>query len=115
MISVSKKQVGVIALGASMLSSVLGGVARADLRDFYFVNIHPSAAIVGAWIAPAGERDEPWQTITIYSPIRAGHKSKINFGSGIGCMYDVKVHLSNGTDQLFTDTDLCRTLNLIVT
>jgi hypothetical protein len=114
MINLLKAKKGMTALGATMLASLLCGVARADVRDFEFVNTKWSASIVGAWIAQAGT-DEPWRPVNLRKAIAPRSKSQINFLNGEGCMYDLKVRLSNGDEQHFDQVDLCKVARLIVT
>ncbi len=99
-------------LGALLLVGALHGPAAADLGGFQFVNLHASASIIAAWSARAGTR-EPWDPITLYSPIEPRSTSRINVSGAAGCRYDLKVRFDDGYEQTFSDIDLCRVAQVV--
>jgi hypothetical protein len=107
MIKTIKTRVSTATLGAALLAAMLCGAARADQRDFEFVNMHRSASIIAAWSAPAGTSD-PWQSITLYYPIGPLSKSRIVVDGGRNCVFDLKVRFDDGYVQTFSNVDLCR-------
>jgi hypothetical protein len=104
-----------IALGLVVAASAIVGTAKADVRDFEFVNLNGSASIVGAWFAPAGDSDEPWTRIALYVPIGPRSTAPINVTGGTRCLYDLKVQLSYGEPRYFYNVNLCSAQHLIVT
>jgi hypothetical protein len=101
-----------LAFGALTLAATATNTARADGRDFEFVNLNRSASIVQAWMAAAGT-SEAWRPIRIYTPIAPRTTSWITVSGGARCMFDLKVRFDDGYEQVFSDIDLCRTEHLV--
>jgi hypothetical protein len=101
------KTVSVIALGALMLASLNIAAARADVRDFEFVNLNRSASIVAAWLAPASDPASSWKRITIYTPIAPRSTSPISINGGNSCRFDIKVLFNDHVEQTFSNVNLC--------
>jgi hypothetical protein len=93
---------------ALTLAATAINTARADSRDFEFVNLNRSASIVQAWMAAAGT-SEPWRSIRIYTPIAPRTTSRITVSGGTRCMFDLKIRFDDGYEQTFSNIDLCRT------
>lgn len=106
------KKVKVVALGAMLVGSTVGA-ARAGVQDFEFVNLNNSASIVQAWLAPAGAPEEPWNAITIYTPVAPRSTSRIDINGSRTCTFDVKVRFDNGAEELFSNVDLCTVEHLV--
>ena len=105
------KKVKVVALGA-MLAGLTVGAARAGVQNFEFVNLNKSASIVQAWLAPAGTA-EPWNAITIYTPVAPRSTSRIDINGSRTCTFDVKVRFDDGAEELFSIVDLCTVEHLV--
>jgi hypothetical protein len=107
------RKVAALVLGTTLATSALLGVARADRRDFEFVNTHSSASIVGAWIRHAG--NNVWSPISLYTPVGPRASSRIVVAGGGGCMNDVKILFDDGAVQYFNNVNLCEVARLIAT
>jgi hypothetical protein len=103
-----------VALGLVLAGATLVGAASADPHDFRFVNANNSASIMYAWMAPAGTT-APWKSIGLSGPIGPGGWANIDVSGGGGCVYDLKVLLSDGDVQYFSNANLCKLVRLIVT
>jgi hypothetical protein len=101
-----------LAFGALALAATVSNTARADGRDFEFVNLNRSASIVQAWIAAAGT-SEPWRPIGIYTQIAPRTTRRITVSGGTRCTFDLKIRFDDGYEQVFSDIDLCRTEHLV--
>jgi hypothetical protein len=101
----------VIAFGA-MLVGLNVATAHAGMQDFEFVNLNNQASIVQAWVAAAGT-DEPWKTISIYTPIAPRATSPITLSGYQGCMFDLKVSFSDGYQQSFSNVNLCTVKHIV--
>jgi hypothetical protein len=104
-------KVAALVLGVTLTTSALLGVARADLRDFEFVNTHSSASIVQAWIRSAGS--DAWNPVTRFTPLGPGGSEKIVVNRGNGCMADVKILFDDGYVGYFNNVNLCKVARLI--
>jgi hypothetical protein len=100
------------AFGALTLAATVSNTARADTRDFEFVNLNRSASIVQAWMAAAGT-SEPWRPIGIYTQIAPRTTSRITVSGGMRCMFDLKIRFDDGYEQTFSNVDLCRTEHVV--
>jgi hypothetical protein len=112
MISSFTVKVTTSVLGVLLLAGALHGPAAADVRDFEFVNLHASAAIVAAWSARAGTRD-PWDPIALYTPIEPRSTSRIKVSGGSSCLYDLKVRFDDGYEQTFDHVNLCKVAHIV--
>ena len=102
-----------ISVSGIALATVGVGLAPLPTQNpFQFVNLHASASIVAAWSARAGTR-EPWDPITLYSPIEPRSASRINVSGTSGCSYDLKVRFDDGYEQTFSNVDLCRVAQVV--
>jgi hypothetical protein len=105
------RKVAALVLGAVLAMSALLGVARADSRDFEFVNTHRSASIVRAWIRASDSNG--WNPVARFMPVGPGASEKIVVNGGDGCMADVKILFDDGYVGYFNNVNLCRVARLI--
>jgi hypothetical protein len=107
------KKVVVVALGAVSVGSTLG-TARAESYDFELVNLHNSASVVAAWLAPEGREDAPWKSISIQHAVAPRSTSRFTVASPSTCRFDFKVRFSDGYVQTLGNVNICDKPYLVV-
>jgi hypothetical protein len=107
------KKVEVVALGAMLVASTIG-TAHAKSYEFELVNLHNSASVVAAWLAPNNRDDLPWKSISIHRAVAPRSTSRFTVGSPSTCRFDFKVRFSDGYVQTLGNVNICDKPYLVV-
>ena len=92
--------------GAGLLAALAAAASIAGSGHFRVVNDNDRYAIDKMWVAAV--EDEDWIPITVKYPIKAGTRSGFAVNGIVDCMIDIRVKLSDGSEQEFDDIDACK-------
>ena len=95
----------VLGTGGGLAVALAGAAAIAGSGHFRVVNDNDRYAIDKMWIAQVEEED--WTPMTMKYPIKAGARSGFGVNGIVDCMVDIRVKLSDGSEQEFDDIDTC--------
>ena len=93
----------VLGAGGGLAAALVTVTAIAGSGHFRVVNDNDRYAIDKMWTAQVEEMD--WTPIALKYPIKAGARSGFSVNGIVDCMIDIRVKLSDGSEQEFDDID----------
>ena len=96
----------VLPAGGGLVAALAAAAAIAGSGHFRVVNDNDRYAIDKMWVAEVN--DEDWTAMTMTYPIKAGTRSGFAVNGIADCTVDIRVKLSDGSEQEFDDIDACK-------
>ena len=98
------RKIGVLCAAAMLVTPA---AAMADGRKFSVTNRHASAVIQRVWFVQVGSNGA-WTEVPLDYPIKPNNMSPFTMPAGDACLYNIKIHFSDGGEQTFENVNVCR-------